>query len=472
LNKETEPNSDVYTLYAHWNKCEKGSRCPGDNLEWKCEPGKYQDEEGKTTCKTCIKESFQGEYGKDRCDACNDGSTNGSNGKVSCDVMCPNNEDVVEWETATWNTNNTVSNACKIKSCKKGYRNENNKCVQNKVTIKFKLADGATLKPSTSNSDGSYRWTTDSNGFIYKNGSLLKHELTYGSSLSETGLVNYNNSSYLNISRTGYTAVSGSEWVNDNNSSKKYNQNTQYKDSDFCDISDSSCEVVLKVNWKIVSYTIEYETNGGSISGTPLTSYTIESASYTLPAPTRSGYIFMGWYTNSSFTGNSVTSIPTGSTGNKKFYAKWKINEVAGSSSNRIQTGSCAGKCYKILFTEITSVKCNGTDGGKMTCRFNTKTEKTGGKNAWANQMYVKIIDPSGTEVGSLDDCEIKPYTDDYGQDYDPWYDHCDVTFNVTNSGTYKYRAIVNNHGCIKDGDFMSFGWDNCNEMTGTIPIE
>ena len=249
LNKETEPNSDVYTLYAHWNKCEKGSRCPGDNKQWKCEPGKYQDEEGKTTCKTCIKESFQGEYGKDRCDACNDGSTNGSNGKVSCDVMCPNNEDVVEWETAIWNTNNTVSNACKIKSCKKGYRNENNKCVQNKVTIKFKLADGATLKPSTSNSDGSYRWTTDSNGFIYKNGSLLKHELTYGSSLSETGLVNYNNSSYLNISRTGYTAVSGSEWINESNTSKKYNQNTQYAASDFCDISENSCEIVLKVNW-------------------------------------------------------------------------------------------------------------------------------------------------------------------------------------------------------------------------------
>ena len=461
------------TLYAHWNKCKKGSRCPGDNKQWNCEPGQYQDEEGKTSCKTCVVKSYQENYGEDKCTPCEGGLINENNGSTSCEVKCSNNTpNVSDWVAAKWNNNNTVSDTCKIKSCKTGYRLENNNCVQNKVTIKFKLADGATLKPSTSNSDGSYTWTTDSNAFIYKNGKLLKHELTYGSSLSETGLVNYNNSSYLNISRTGYTAVSGSEWVNDNNSSKKYNQNTQYKDSDFCDISENSCEVVLKVNWKIVSYTIEYETNGGSISGTPSTSYTIESASYTLPAPTRSGYIFMGWYTDSSFTGNSVTSIPTGSTGNKKFYAKWKINEVAGSSSNRIQTGSCAGKCYKILFTEITSVKCNGTAGGKMTCRFNTKTEKTGGKNAWANQMYVKIIDPSGTEVGSLDDCEIKPYTDDYGQDYDPWYDHCDVTFNVTNSGTYKYRAIVNNHGCIKDGDFMSFGWDNCNEMTGTIPIE
>jgi uncharacterized repeat protein (TIGR02543 family) len=47
----------------------------------------------------------------------------------------------------------------------------------------------------------------------------------------------------------------------------------------------------------------------------------------TLLAPaTRADYTFGGWYGNARFTGDAVTEIPTGSTGNKTFYAKWTVN--------------------------------------------------------------------------------------------------------------------------------------------------
>ena len=51
------------------------------------------------------------------------------------------------------------------------------------------------------------------------------------------------------------------------------------------------------------------------------TSYTIEQA-VTLPTPSATGYTFSGWYTNSSFTGTAVTSLPVGTTGDKTYYAK------------------------------------------------------------------------------------------------------------------------------------------------------
>ena len=73
-------------------------------------------------------------------------------------------------------------------------------------------------------------------------------------------------------------------------------------------------------------YTITYKVNGGTMPSSGVKNwYTVESASYTLPKPTRSGYTFVGWYKESGFT-NKVTSIPNGSTGNKTFYAKWKKN--------------------------------------------------------------------------------------------------------------------------------------------------
>ena len=69
-------------------------------------------------------------------------------------------------------------------------------------------------------------------------------------------------------------------------------------------------------------YSITYNLDGGSISGQP-TSYNIETATFTLPTPTKEGYTFEGWYEASDFSGSAITQIDAGSTGNKTFYAKW-----------------------------------------------------------------------------------------------------------------------------------------------------
>ena len=53
----------------------------------------------------------------------------------------------------------------------------------------------------------------------------------------------------MSISKSGYKGEDGAEWVNVNNTSKKYNQNTVYNASDFCDLTSNNCEVTLSVNW-------------------------------------------------------------------------------------------------------------------------------------------------------------------------------------------------------------------------------
>ncbi|MFA7188397.1 MAG: InlB B-repeat-containing protein, partial [Alphaproteobacteria bacterium] len=80
--------------------------------------------------------------------------------------------------------------------------------------------------------------------------------------------------------------------------------------------------------WTAITYTITYYPNTGTCPGgtcTP-TAYDITTTTITLPIPTRSGYTFGGWYDNSGFIGSSIPTIPTGSTGNKTFYAKWTAN--------------------------------------------------------------------------------------------------------------------------------------------------
>lgn len=85
-------------------------------------------------------------------------------------------------------------------------------------------------------------------------------------------------------------------------------------------------KVTLYAQWEPVVYNIEYILNEGTNDSDNPSTYTIESSSITLKDPTREGYAFAGWYDNTEFTGNKITTIPQGSTGDKTFYAKWLRN--------------------------------------------------------------------------------------------------------------------------------------------------
>lgn len=66
---------------------------------------------------------------------------------------------------------------------------------------------------------------------------------------------------------------------------------------DFATSVSNSFEIIAKYTPK--SYTIHYVLNGGSVNGTNPTSYTIEDE-FTLVNPTKEGYTFIGWSTDSS----------------------------------------------------------------------------------------------------------------------------------------------------------------------------
>ena len=76
-------------------------------------------------------------------------------------------------------------------------------------------------------------------------------------------------------------------------------------------------------------YTISYNLNGGTNSSLNPSSYTENSDTITLQAPTKAGYTFIGWTgANGSFPATSVT-IAKGSTGDKSYTANWEVNEYS-----------------------------------------------------------------------------------------------------------------------------------------------
>ena len=92
-------------------------------------------------------------------------------------------------------------------------------------------------------------------------------------------------------------------------------------------------DMTLYAQWIVIEYKITYELNGGTnISDNPV-SYTIETETITLKAPTEHGFTFLGWYKDSKFAERSkVTEIVKGSIGNIVLYAKWDFVKIPGVS--------------------------------------------------------------------------------------------------------------------------------------------
>lgn len=83
----------------------------------------------------------------------------------------------------------------------------------------------------------------------------------------------------------------------------------------------------LRLIFSTTVYSISYTLNNGSVSPANPTTYTVETNTFTLTNPTRTGYTFKGW-SGTGLTGDSNTTvtISKGSTGNRSYTANWTIN--------------------------------------------------------------------------------------------------------------------------------------------------
>ena len=80
--------------------------------------------------------------------------------------------------------------------------------------------------------------------------------------------------------------------------------------------------LTFTAKWEGQIKTITYNLNDGWL----LETYPLEfkvGVGTTLPTPTRSGYDFGGWYTNSEFTGTPLNKIATTVINDVTLYAKW-----------------------------------------------------------------------------------------------------------------------------------------------------
>lgn len=142
--------------------------------------------------------------------------------------------------------------------------------------------------------------------------------------------------------RTGYKFAG---W-----NTKKNGKGTPYDNKE--DVSNLSAEngavIKLYAQWTKQMYQITYKTNGGELPENYRTEYDVNTKTFDLPKPERTGYTFLGWYKESSYK-TKLTKVEKGSSGNLKLYAKWKEHKYKLKyHGNGATSGSMPGiKTYK-----------------------------------------------------------------------------------------------------------------------------
>ena len=121
-----------------------------------------------------------------------------------------------------------------------------------------------------------------------------------------------------------------------------------------------SSNVTISASWNVINYTITYNLNGGS--GNNPSSYNIDTTTFTLANPTKTGYTFNGWTGSNGSSPQTSVTISKGSQGDKTYTANWtavtytityNCNGGSGSTASSSHTYDVAKNlssngCYKI----------------------------------------------------------------------------------------------------------------------------
>ncbi len=182
-------------------------------------------------------------------------------------------------------------------------------------------------------------------------------------------------------------------------------------------------------NWNLNTYTITYTLNGGTNHADNPATYTYEDADITLAAPTRTGYTFAGWYSNSNFS-TSASTIAHNSTGNKNFYAKWtriNYNITYDLDGGALASGKTNPATYTIETNNFTlnNPSKNGYTfvGWTGTGLDDKTTSVTVAKGSWGDRSYTANWNPNTytityqTRIGAAAYSTYTVYNDATGQD-------------------------------------------------------
>ena len=142
--------------------------------------------------------------------------------------------------------------------------------------------------------------------------------------------------------------------------------NANYTGNKITNTSALKENVSLYAKWTKSTYNISYILNKGTNNSSNPKTYDIDTK-FTLKNPTRKGYSFSGWYTNSKYTGSKITNTSV-LKGNVSLYAKWTKTKSSKTSFSKLTSKKSS------ISVKIKSVK--GVSGYEIRYSTSSKMSK------------------------------------------------------------------------------------------------
>ena len=241
--------------------------------------------------------------------------------------------------------------------------------------------------------------------------------------------------------------------------------------------------------WTVNTYTITYHLSGGTNDiGNPA-SYTVESQNITFAPPTKTGYIYGGWFTDSEFT-TQIEGIQTGSTtGNKNLYVNWvddKFQLTTKPSTTSFDFYiSAAGKFYVDWGDGTTDIITKSVGRTQYSHTYASAGEYTihiGGRATGydtTTMAEISCFDDSenhdtGAAISFAVNNKINTISGSLGSIFGTLTNGQNPSFNGTFaasslSGTIPSTLFTGIYGAPTAGMFKQT-FENCDGLTGTIP--
>ena len=141
-------------------------------------------------------------------------------------------------------------------------------------------------------------------------------------------------------------------------------------------------DLVIKPKYNLINYTIEYYLDGGEADN--VTSYNVETDTFSLDNPTKDKFTFIGWTGSNGDTPELEVKINKGSIGNKRYVANYETNLT----------------CK--LATSLHSETCERTSQGCVDAGYTVE-----GKNATDQIVYGNIAGSTTPMSGDAYDCDL-----------------------------------------------------------------
>ena len=163
-----------------------------------------------------------------------------------------------------------------------------------------------------------------------------------------------------------------------------------------------TADITLHANWKKENYTITYDLKDGAVATPNPAGYDVETTSFTLVNPAKTGYSFGGW-TGTDLSGATMTvTIPKGSTGNRSYTATWTKADYGityNLNGGTLTSPNPAGYSVEsdtITLNNPTKAGCNfaGWTGTDLSGAVMTVTIP---KGSAGNRTYTATWTPKGT---------------------------------------------------------------------------